>query len=39
MDTLVRQKEDEKGHTGLQESLYADCRAVMEEFAAPNFVE
>ncbi len=39
METLTWQKEDEKWHRGLQESLYADRKAVMEEFAAPNFVE
>ena len=39
METLAWQKEDEKWRTGLQESLYADRRVVMEEFAAPNFVE
>ena len=39
METLARQKEDERWRTGLQESLHADRRAVMEEFAAPNFVE
>ncbi|KAF8351816.1 kinase-like domain-containing protein [Amanita rubescens] len=39
METLARQKEDEMWHRGLQESLYADRKAVMEEFAAPNFVQ
>jgi hypothetical protein len=39
METLARQEENERWHRGLQESLYADRKAVMEEFAAPNFVQ
>lgn len=39
MEMLARQKEDEMWSRGLQESLYADRKAVIETFAAPNFVQ
>lgn len=39
MEMLARQKEDDMWSRGLQESLYADRKAVIETFATPNFVQ
>lgn len=39
MEMLARQKEDDKWSRGLQDSLYADRKTVIETFAAPDFVQ
>ncbi len=39
METLARQKEDEKWKRDLRESLDADHQALLKEFSAVNFVQ
>lgn len=39
MEMLARQKADDEWRKHLKESLEADHKAVMEQLAAPNFVQ